>query len=351
MQQLADASLVRLRNWDVSEEQVKELSASGSSKRTLTFRSPVSGIVTEKKVVQGMRFMPGDALYQVTDLSSVWVMADVPEQDIGAVRLGARASVHINAYPDKTFSAALTYIYPTLNAETRTVPVRLELANPGGLLKPGMFAQLELAVGAKAKVLTVPVSAVIDSGARQMLLVQVGKAEDGRFEPREVKLGARSENYLEVLSGLREGELVVTSANFLIDAESNLKAAIAGFGSGASATVATSGAAGGAAMVPSATSTAVGHQAQGKVVEIDAKALSVTISHGAIASLKWPAMTMDFTLANSALLKDLKPGAPIAFELVERGKGEWVITKITLAVAAVAVPAAPAIDPHAAHKQ
>ncbi len=230
MQQLADASLVRLRNWDVSEEQVKELAASGSSKRTLGFLSPVSGIVTEKKAVQGMRFMPGDALYQVTDLSSVWVMADVAEQDIGAVKTGARATVKINAYPDKTFTAALTTVYPTLNAETRTVPVRLELANPGGLLKPGMFAQLELAVGNKARVLTVPVSAVIDSGARQMLLVQLGGAKDGRFEPREVKIGARSENYLEVLSGLREGEPVVTSANFLIDAESNLKAAIAGFG-------------------------------------------------------------------------------------------------------------------------
>ena len=230
MQQLADASLVRLRNWDVSEEQVKELAASGASKRTLTFRSPVSGIVTEKKAVQGMRFMPGDALYQVTDLSSVWVMADVAEQDIAAVKVGARATVKINAYPDKNFTAALTTIYPTLNAETRTVPVRLELANPGGLLKPGMFAQLELATGPKNKVLTVPVSAVIDSGTRQMLLVQVGDAKDGRFEPREVKLGARSENYLEVLTGLREGEQVVTSANFLIDAESNLKAAIAGFG-------------------------------------------------------------------------------------------------------------------------
>jgi Cu/Ag efflux protein CusF len=163
-----------------------------------------------------------------------------------------------------------------------------------------------------------------------MALVQMGEAKEGRFEPREVKLGARSENYLEVLSGLREGELVVTSANFLIDAESNLKAAIAGFGSGAGNATATNGsAASGAAMAPAAAHAAVGHQAQGKLVEVDAKALSVTISHGAIASLKWPAMTMEFALANSALLKDLKPGMPIAFELVERGKGEWVITKIT----------------------
>ncbi len=318
MQLLADASLARLRNWDVSEEQVKALAASGAAKRTLTFRSPASGIVTEKKAVQGMRFMPGDALYQVTDLSSVWVVADVAEQDIAAVKLGARAQVKINAYPDKSFAAALTYVYPTLNAETRTVPVRLELSNPGGLLKPGMFAQVELPVGAGAKVLTVPVSAVIDSGTRQVLLVQVA---EGRFEPREVKLGARSDNYMQVLDGVREGEAVVVSANFLIDAESNLKAAIAGFGA------APAGAAAPATEpMPAAAS---GHSAQGKLVEVDAKAQSVTISHGPVPSLKWQAMTMEFQLANSALLKGLKPGAPIAFEFVERGKGEWVITKVT----------------------
>jgi len=338
MQQLADASLARLRNWDVSEEQIKALTQSGTAKRTLTFRSPVSGYVSEKKAVQGMRFMPGDALYQVSDLSGVWVVADVAEQDIAAVKTGARAKVRINAYPDKTFDAALTYVYPTLNADTRTVPVRLELGNPGGLLKPGMFAQVDLAVGGKAKVLTVPVSAVIDSGARQVVLVQVGKIEDGRFEPRAVKLGARSDNYLEVLEGVHEGEAVVTSANFLIDAESNLKAAIAGFGSSA----------GTATTAAPAASPSAGHQAQGKVVEVDAKAQTVTISHGPVATLKWPAMTMDFALANSALLKGLKPDAPIAFEFVERGKGEWVITKITPAAGSGAT--APAADPHAAHK-
>jgi RND family efflux transporter MFP subunit len=166
-------------------------------------------------------------------LSAVWVVADVFEQDIAFVKTGARAKVKINAYPDKTFDAALTYVYPTLNAETRTVPVRLELGNLGGLLKPGMFAQVELPVGSRSKVLTVPVSAVIDSGTRQIVLVQVGMAGEGRFEPREVKLGARSENFLEILDGLRDGELVVVSANFLIDAESNLKAAIAGFGASA----------------------------------------------------------------------------------------------------------------------
>jgi multidrug efflux pump subunit AcrA (membrane-fusion protein) len=135
--------------------------------------------------------------------------------------------VKINAYTDKTFDAALTYVYPTLNPETRTIPVRLELGNVGGLLKPGMYAQVDIPVGNKNKVVTVPVSAVIDSGTRQIILVQIN---EGRFEPREVRIGARSDNFLEVLDGVREGEQVVVSANFLIDAESNLKAAIAGFG-------------------------------------------------------------------------------------------------------------------------
>ena len=328
MQQLVEASLSRLRNWDISEDQLKELSASAAARRTLTFRSPVTGIVTEKKAIQGMRFMPGDALYQVSDLSQVWIMADVFEQDIAALRVGTRASVKVDSYPGKTFSGALSTIYPTLNNETRTIQVRLELANSAGLLKPGMFAQVEVPVGGKAKVLTVPTSAVIDSGTRQVLLVQTGLPEEGRFEVREVKLGARSDNYLEVLEGVREGEAVVVAANFLIDAESNLKAAIAGFGT--AATNSTNGAPAAATDAPPglAPQEAVSHQGTGKVIEIDAKDLTVTISHGAIASLKWPAMTMDFTLANRALLSGLKPGAAVAFEIVERGKGEWVITSI-----------------------
>ena len=232
MQDLANASLQRLRNWDVSPEQVKALADSGEAKRTLTFRSPVAGIVAEKKAQQGMRFMPGEALYQVADLSSVWVIADVFEQDIGLVRTGARAKIRINAYPDKLFEGAVTYVYPTLKSDTRTVPVRVELANPGLLLKPAMFAQVELSVSAKGPMVSVPLSAVIDSGTRQVVLIQQG---EGRFAPREVKLGARSDDYVEVVDGVKDGEQVVVAANFLIDSESNLKAALAGFAPAASA--------------------------------------------------------------------------------------------------------------------
>ena len=312
MKQLAESALMRLKNWDISEEQIKALAKSGDTKRTLTFRSPVSGIVAEKKALQGMRFMPGEMLYQIVDLSSVWVFADVFEQDIGLVQPGARAKVKINAYPDKEFAGAVTYVYPTLKPETRTVQVRIELPNPGQLLKPGMFAQVELAVPARRNTVTVPVSAVIDSGTRRIVLVQV---KDGLFEPREVRLGARSDDYVEVLDGVKDGELVVVAANFLIDAESNLKAAVSGFGQAPPAPANTGG-------------SGAGHKAVGTVDSIDAKSGTVDIAHGPVPNLNWPAMTMKFKVANEALLKDLKPGAAVAFGFVERQPGEWVITGI-----------------------
>lgn len=305
MQQLAEASLLRLRNWDISEEQLKALAAGGEARRTLTFRSPASGVVTEKKAIQGMRFMPGETLYQVADVSSIWVVADLPEQDIALVKQGSRARLRLDAYPGRGFEGTITYIYPTLKAETRTIPVRLELANPGGLLKPAMYAQVELAAGNRGEVLAVPVSAVVDSGTRQVLIVEAG---EGRFEPREVKLGARSDQHVEVLEGVREGERVVVAGNFLIDSESNLKAALGG--------------------MEKAKAAGVGHRAEGTLDGYDAKAGTAMVSHGPVASLKWPAMTMEFVPANPSLLADIKPGTAIAFEFVERKPGEWVITQV-----------------------
>jgi Cu(I)/Ag(I) efflux system membrane fusion protein len=329
MKQLAEASLTRLKNWDISEDQIKALAASGETRRTLTFRSPFNGIVTEKKALQGMRFMPGETLYQIADLSSIWVIADVFEQDIGLVKTSAKAQIRINAYPDKTFSGALTYVYPTLTMETRTVPVRIELANPGNLLKPGMFAEVELPVAARGAVITVPASAVIDSGTRRVVLVQSG---EGRFEPREVKTGARSDQHIEVISGVKDGELVVVAANFLIDAESNLKAALSGM-----TPAPQSGKTGGAV-----------HQADGMVDDVDAKAGTVMLNHGPVASLKWPAMSMEFKVANPSLLKDLPPKARVSVDFVERQQGEWVITGVKpQAGGKTAAPAA--ANPHAGH--
>ncbi len=320
MRRLADSSLQRLRNWDISEEQISGLTSSGEVRRTLAFRSPVQGLVTEKKAVQGMRFMPGEALYQVTDLGAVWVVADVFEQDIGLVKTGAKVKVAINAYPEKAFSGIVTYVYPTLNPETRTIPVRIELSNPGMLLKPAMFAQIELSVGTRTQTVTVPNSAVIDSGTRQLVLVQVG---EGRFEPREVRLGRRASNEVEVLEGVRSGESVVVSANFLIDAESNLKAAVSGFGQAGRGASTDPGQKQSSEMPKAATT---GHRAEGAIETIDLKSGTVEISHGPVPSLKWPAMSMEFAVANGGLLQGYKLGDMVAFEFVERKPGEWVVT-------------------------
>jgi Cu(I)/Ag(I) efflux system membrane fusion protein len=331
MSQLAESSLTRLRNWDVSAEQLETLARTGEATRTVTFRSPATGVVMEKKAVSGMRFMPGEMLYQIADLSQVWVLADVNEQDIGLVANGARVQVQINAYPDKRFDGVVTYVYPTLKAETRTVAVRVELPNPGGLLKPGMYAQVQLASASAGKVIAVPVSAVIDSGVRRVVIVQAG---EGRFEPREVETGARSEDWVEVRSGIKEGDVVVVAANFLIDAESNLRAALGGM----SAAPKPNGEAKGA----------VTHRADGTIDAIDAQSGTVTISHQPVASLKWPAMTMDFALANASLVSGVKPGTPISFEFVERKPGEWVITSVKPGTAPVKGAAAPA-DLHKGH--
>lgn len=224
---LAESALKRLRYWDISDAQLQKLQREGKATRTLTLYSPASGIVLEKTAMHGMRFAPGDILYKIADLSHVWLIADVFEQDLAAIKVGQTARIKVDAFPDKTFTGKVTYLYPTFNAETRTAQVRIELANPGGLLKPAMFGNVELAAaGDKTPALTIPASAVLNSGTRQVVLVAL---TEGRYAPREVKLGQQMDDYVQVLDGLEEGEQVVVGANFLIDAESNLKAALGSF--------------------------------------------------------------------------------------------------------------------------
>lgn len=244
--QLADSALKRLRNWDISDSQLQRLQRDGKATRTLILYAPAGGVVLEKTAVQGKRFMPGEALYQIADLSHLWMIAEVFEQDLALVHVGQKVSILVDAYPDREFSGRVAYVYPTLSPLTRTVQVRVELSNPGGLLKPDMYASVQLAAGqGKAKSLAVPNSAIIDSGTRQVVLVARGA---GLFEPREVKLGLRADGYTEIVAGVNEGENVVVRANFLIDAESNLKAALDSFGGHAGATPA----AGAPAPLPSA---------------------------------------------------------------------------------------------------
>lgn len=225
--QLAEAALERLKNWDVSKDQLKRLQREGTVARTLTLRAPADGVVMEKMAVSGMRFAAGDPLYRLVDLSTIWLIADVFEQDLGAIREGQKVKATVTAYPGAEFVGTVAFIYPSVSPETRTTKVRIEVANTDGRLKTDMSANIELAAGAsEGTVLTVPDSAVLNSGIRQAVLVDLG---EGRFEPRAVTLGGAADGYYEVRSGLAAGEPVVVGANFLIDAEANLKAALQAF--------------------------------------------------------------------------------------------------------------------------
>jgi membrane fusion protein, copper/silver efflux system len=217
----------RLRNLDVPESRIEEIRKSRENPRTLDWPSPADGTILSKKVIKGQRVMPGDELYRIADLSTVWIIADVAERDLALLHIGTRAKVTLRAYPNDPVEGEVTLIYPELKTETRTARVRIEVANPDLRLKTDMYADVEFRTGAgDAPVAAVPDSAVIDDGKQQIVLVS---KEEGRFEPRPVKLGRRGEGYREVVSGVNEGELIVTSANFLIDAESNLRSALKTF--------------------------------------------------------------------------------------------------------------------------
>ncbi|TPQ24218.1 efflux RND transporter periplasmic adaptor subunit [Methylomonas koyamae] len=223
-QQLTRNALKRLKNWDIGTAQLQGLQERGLVIETLSLQSPVNGVVMDKPAVEGMRFMPGEVLFQIADLSRVWLMVDVFEPDLEWVKLGQEVSVNIKAYPDKSFHGKVSFIFPTLNTDTRTVKVRVDMDNAQGFLKPGLYGSVELlTTQQRHRELSVPDSAILDSGTRQVALVQV---DDGRFEPRTVKIGHQANGFSEVLEGLQEGDNVVTRANFLIDAESNLKSAL-----------------------------------------------------------------------------------------------------------------------------
>jgi membrane fusion protein, copper/silver efflux system len=222
-----EGAMQRLRNLGVPEGRIREVRESGANPRTLDWPSPAAGDVIDKRVINGQRVTAGMELYRIADHARVWVIADVAESDLAQINVGTRATVTLRAYMSEPVEGDVTFIYPELKAETRTARVRIELANPEGRLKPDMYADVVFQSGADAQpALAVPASAVIDSGNRQVVLVAKG---EGRFEPRAVKLGRRGDGYVEVLDGLAAGEAVVTSATFLIDAESNLRAALQAF--------------------------------------------------------------------------------------------------------------------------
>jgi len=215
----------RLENIGVPESIIASIEQAHEIPSSVPWPSPQDGEIVERAVVNGMRAAPGDVLFRIVDHDVVWVMADVAERDLSLVAVGQKAAVRPHAYPDRVFNGKISLIYPHLNPETRTERVRIELQNPEGLLRPDMYADVEIATGTETPVLTVSDSALIDSGDRQIVIL--GKGE-GKFEPRAVRTGRRGGGFVEITDGLAAGDQVVVSANFLIDAESNLKAALQG---------------------------------------------------------------------------------------------------------------------------
>jgi membrane fusion protein, copper/silver efflux system len=219
----------RLENLDAPDSYIADIERTREIPVYMSWPAPQDGEIIERTAVNGMRAAPGDVLFRIADHDVVWVLVDVAERDLALIELGQKASARLRAYPDRVFAGKVALIYPHLAAETRTARIRIELPNPEDLLRPDMYADVEIATGKETPVVTVSSSAVIDSGERQIALLDKG---EGRFEPRAVKLGRRGDGRVEIKEGLAEGDKVVVSANFLIDAESNLKAALNGLNSG-----------------------------------------------------------------------------------------------------------------------
>jgi len=220
----------RLLNLDVPDAVIAAMEKNREVPLGIEWSSPRDGVVLERNAVEGMRAQPGEALFRIADHSVVWALVDVAERDLGVVAEGQEVTMRAKSFPGRTFSGKISVIYPEINKDTRTARVRIDLPNPDYALLHGMYVDAEINTGSPDAVLTIPDSAVMDNGSRQAVFVDKGA---GRYEPREVKIGNRGGGYVEVRQGLAEGEPVVIAANFLIDAESNLNAALKGFADGA----------------------------------------------------------------------------------------------------------------------
>lgn len=217
----------RLELLDISDSVIADIERAGEVRKTLTLRSSAGGFVIEKNVLPGQKIMAGDALYKVADLRTVWAEGEVFEQDLASVRVGQRVLAELQALPGEARTGRISYIYPTLNPETRTVRVRVVLSNTDLRLKPGMYATIRITGAQRVAVLTVPRSAVLSTGERSIVFV---REKNGQLTPREVALGGSNDERVEILRGLAAGETVVASATFLVDAESNLGSALGGMG-------------------------------------------------------------------------------------------------------------------------
>ena len=315
---LAVAARRRLELLGMGSAAIAKLEESGIASRRVALVAPISGVVSELGVREGAMVQAGMPAFTLTDLSSVWITVEVPESQAAVLRQGQRASATVQTLPGMRFDGRIDYIYPELNAQTRTVKARIVSPNSGYALKPGMFANVLLATTAR-KAITVPTEAVIKTGTRTVVVVLDGE----RFRAATVSVGAESDGRSEILSGLKVGDQVVASGQFLIDSEASLRGALARLdGEGAQKPP------GDPARKP-AGETAL-HKGRGKVTDVHIVKGHVEIEHEPIPSLKWPAMTMEFTVTDKASLQALKKGDRVEFEVHAKptAENEYVIEKI-----------------------
>jgi Cu(I)/Ag(I) efflux system membrane fusion protein len=298
---LARAGRRRLSLLGLPESEIAKLENAGAAARRIPLLAPISGVITELGVREGAMVQAGMPAFTLTDLSSVWITVEVPEAQAAVLRQGQKAGARVQTHPGKTFEGRIEYVFPELNAQTRTVRARIALANPGIALKPGMFADVTLAAASR-KALTVPSEAVIQTGTRSVVIV----AEGERFRAATVKVGAETGERSEILSGLKEGEPVVASGQFLIDSEASLRTALSRLEGEAS------------------------HKGTGKVTAVDAARGRIELDHAPIPSLKWPQMTMEFAVKDKAALAGLRTGDAVEFELTGEPDpaGDHVLLKI-----------------------
>jgi len=311
---LISAARDRLRAMSVPDALVRESEETGTAQARFTLTAPASGVVAELGVREGVAVSPGMTLFRIAGLEKVWAVAEVPEAQAVRLSRGQKVNAVLQADASQAFSGALKEILPQVSANTRTLQARFEVDNRGGTLTPGMLLRLQIAGPSTSRVV-VPSEAVIRTGKRAVVLV---RKENGSFESRDVAVGREVGDDIEVTQGLHEGEQVVASGQFLIDSEARLRSVTGSLAAPALASAS-------AASMPMAPASGV-HVGEGKVESVEAD--GITISHGPIASLKWPSMTMGFGRPNAKAFAEIKPGDTVRFEFKKGGPMDYELVSV-----------------------
>lgn len=310
---LMDATYKKLQALHIAEKQIQQLKATRQASQLVNLYAPQNGVVAALSVREGMRITPETEIMSLVDLSTIWIIAQVLENQISWVKVGEPADAHLSAFPGEVWHGMVEYVYPQVDLDTHTIKVRFRFNNAKGLLKPNMYATVNLAGEVKSSGLTIPLEAVIRSSQGDRVIVALG---EGRFQVREIVIGMESGNQVEIKSGLKLGESVVTSGQFLLDSEASLKA-----GSERLATAENKSTEGSTSIESEKI------QGQGVITAINVAEHAITLEHQAIPSLNWPAMTMDFNVAKTVSFSGLKVNDAVQFMLAKEGDN-WVISGI-----------------------